>query len=89
MGTGTVQNRPVECLMLPMDWLFAETEERKTNGFAQLLAILKNSPHDSVFNTDVLLMIIDRYIRRYQRYVIFGNFLPFVVYMTLSLYYIE
>lgn len=24
IGTGTVQNRPVECLMIPIDWLFAE-----------------------------------------------------------------
>ena len=75
--------------MIPIDWLFAETQNKKSNGFAEFLTILAEAPHDNIFATDVLLIIIDRFIDRYKYYVLFGNFIPFGIYMVLVLIYMQ
>ena len=50
---------------------------------------MAEAPHDNIYATDVLLIIIDRFIDRYKYYVLLGNFLPFIVYMILTLAYIQ
>ena len=75
--------------MLQIDWMFAEIKGKKNAGFADFVALLSKAPHESVFSTELIKILIDHFWVRYYRYVIFCGFLPYLAYMIMTLIYLS
>ena len=86
---GDVQNRQVDARMLQIDWIFAENGGKEKVGFAEFVVALSKAPHESVFSTDLIKTLVDHFWARYYRAVVNFGFLPFMIYMILTLIYVS
>jgi hypothetical protein len=85
-----VQNRQVETLMLQIDWIFRQCPGKKKAGnFADFVVALSKAPHESLFSTSLVTTLIDHFWDRYYRAVILKCFIPFLVYLVVTLIYIS
>ncbi len=75
--------------MLPIDWIFAPCEGKKTVGFAEFVVALSHAPHESLFSTDLIETLVDHFWDRYYKAVILKCFLPFIAYFVCTLWYIS
>ena len=75
--------------MLPIDWVFAGTLKKTENGFADFVVALSKAPHESLFSTDLIKMLVDHFWSRYYRAVIVKCFIPFFLYLVLTLFYLS
>ena len=88
--SGEVQNRQVETLMLQIDWIFVEClGKKKAGNFADFVVALSKAPHESLFSTSLVTTLIHHFWDRYYRVVILKCFLPFLVYLIVTLIYIS
>lgn len=75
--------------MLPIDWIFAPCNGKTQVGFADFVVALAQAPHESLFSTDLIETLVDHFWSRYYIAVILKCFLPFLIYMVCTLYYIS
>ena len=75
--------------MLPLDWIFAECANRTNVGFQEFVVALAQAPHESLFSTDLIVMLVDHFWHRYYIRVMLFCFVPFFVYMVCTLVYIS
>ena len=75
--------------MLPIDWIFAPSQKKKNNSFSDFIVALANAPHESLFSTDLIHMLVDHFWERYYRAVIYRCFLPYLVYYVSVLWYLS
>ena len=86
---GDVQNRQVEARMLQIDWIFAQALGKQKCGFADFVVLLGTAPHESLFSTDLIKTLVNHFWSRYYRAVIFGGFIPFLIYFLSLLFYVS
>lgn len=54
-----------------------------------MVVALANAPHESLFSTELVKTLVDHFWARYYRQVIIKCFIPFFVYMIVTLLYIS
>jgi hypothetical protein len=75
--------------VLEIDFIFANQEGHSTVGFRELIVALSKAPHESLFATELIIVLVEHFWDRYFRAIFFRCFIPFVVYFFLTIYYMS
>ena len=51
--------------MLKIDWIFRDSDSKKSRGFADLIDALVNAPNESLFGTDVVNTLMSSFWKEY------------------------
>ena len=65
--------------MLDISWIFASGV-----GFRELVASLSNTPHESVFSTNLVTTLFEIFDKRYKKHIWWKCFIPYVIYFVFS-----
>ena len=76
---GNLQNRQVEVQMLNITWIFASG-----CGFRELVAALANTPHESVFSTNLVMTLVKIFEDKYIAEIKLWCFIPYILYFVFT-----
>lgn len=66
--------------MLDIGWIFASDV-----GFRELIVSLSNTPHESVFSTDLVIILVEIFAAKYKAAIMKWCFIPYVFYFFFSI----
>ena len=70
--------------MLDIGWIYQSNFNQKV-GFRELIIMLSNSPYESVFKTQMVIILFERFQKRFKREIVKFVFIPFAFYAICSL----
>ena len=74
--------------MLPQNWLYKKRyNSNKETGSKTLVKALADAPHESLFSTDLVITLVDQFWANFSKTIIQFGFLPFVLYLIVTLKY--
>ena len=73
--------------MFRIDWIYRDTETKKSEGFPDLIASLATAPNEQLFSTDLINVLMASFWRENQLQIRYKVFLPFVVYLCTTVHY--
>ena len=82
-----IQNRQVEVKMLDIGWIFSSIGNDQKPSFRELIATLSKSPHESVFSTDLVITLVQKFQNRYYWQIFYHCFIPYVVYFVTTAFF--
>ena len=75
--------------MLEIDFIFANQEGHSKVGFRELIIALSKAPHESLFATELIIVLVEHFWDRYFKAIFFRCFIPFIIYFLLTIFYMS
>jgi len=82
-----IQNRTVNTKMLSLDWVHGSYKGYKEVGFRELIVELANSPHESLFSTELIVTLVEHFWNYYYNRVLVAGFIPYLFYFIATIVY--
>ena len=70
-----------------IDWVYASQGGIQETGFRELVIALSKAPHESLFSTELVQVLMESFWDRYFRSILYRCCLPFSVYFCVTLTY--
>ena len=75
--------------MLKIEWIYDNPSGNSPVGIRELVIALADAPHESVFSTDLVIILCEYFWRRYYKTIVKFALLPWVFYFLLVLFYMS
>ena len=69
--------------------MFQDPEGERKVGFRELVVALSRAPHESLFSTELVIILVSHFWQRYYEVIRNYVFLPWFVYFSTTIVYIS
>ena len=79
--------RNIEVSLLDISWIFQKGTDGKHRDFGDLVKALAKAPHESLFGTDLINILVDNFWHMYSVRIKLLCMGPFMIYAFFCLFY--
>ena len=79
--------RNIVVSLLDISWIFQKGADGNRRDFGDLVKALAKAPHESLFGTDLINILVDNFWRMYALKIRVYCMVPFLVYASFCLVY--
>ena len=72
-----------------IDWIYASQGGLENVGFRELVIELSKAPHESLFGTEFVQILVESFWDRYFKAILLRCFIPFLIYFFSTNYYLQ
>ena len=75
--------------MLSLTWVHAQSRGYKNVGYRELIVALSLAPHESLFDTELIITLIEHFWAYYFNRVFWACFVPYIIYFVTTILYVS
>ena len=75
--------------MLQMEWIYENVEGDTPCGIRELIIALSDAKHESLFSTELIIIICEHFLKKYVKAILYKAFLPWLIYFVFVLIYMS